>query len=313
MTVHLISVGLGITDFKHHGRWRPRPPQVAPHEALTHQMNEDDKAAADALLTKWFGTDEPARAELRDIVDRAEPALWPASISAELETFAFPPGSRTLRRDDIAVLLASDTVMGLTAALWNAVALVDGNPDRVRYASDPRQLADPNQPGPGPRGTATIVRVPGLCAQNTSGMHTAMGGLGTLGRALRPPATAVGEDLRFYLSGGFKATIPYLIGLAEGLRSLPEFKGEVTAYLLFEKRGGLIPLPLRRINATWVRDELGTNQFDAAGTRTARPTEEDLLLGYAYDGPPGGPWHLTPFGRGLRELFGLTPASLLGS
>jgi hypothetical protein len=312
MTVHLISVGDGLVETVK----RPTsfPPDLgpavlraAPHTALSRHTGDNDKAAADALLTRWLQTQIGPGGQLRRLVDEAHPQLWSAAVSAELSTFDRAARSRVLSPADQAILLATDTVRGLTAALWNAVALVGADLTRVRYASRPRDLAVQAA-----RGAALVVRVPRLDARSEADLGQAMGDLGALGRALLPPVSTTGEDFRFYLSGGFKAAIPYLIGLAEGMRSLPQITGSVEAYVLHEHTvGEAIRLPLRRINPDWVRREL--RGFDSNGTRTTRP-DGNLLEGYAYDGHGNPPrrWELTAFGHGLRELFGLAPAELRG-
>ena len=55
-------------------------------------------------------------------------------------------------------------------------------------------------------------------AADETGFRRAMAGLGLLARRIFESGQLVkGEEFRFYLSGGFKAAIPYLIGLAEAV------------------------------------------------------------------------------------------------
>jgi len=325
VTVHVISVGVGINDalqrrtaFASLPDLAPAVLRAKPHTVLSRSVGGDDTGAADALLTGWFGDPcGPVTAPgwpggaLPDLVDVVRPDLWPTSVSAELDTFHRATGTRTLPPRDTAVLLTTDTVTGMTAALWNAIALTAATPSRVRYASHPQALDPPDDDRPPLGGSAVIVRIPRLHARTETDLCAAMRNLGTVGRALlRPPGSAPAEDFRFYLSGGFKAAIPYLIGLAEGLKSVRELTGSVKAYILHEDTGGApIPLPLRRLNPDWVHREL--DGFDDAGATRTRP-DGDFLAGYAYDGAATGPWLLTPFGHGLRELFGLAPAAILG-
>jgi hypothetical protein len=118
-----------------------------------------------------------------------------------------------------------------------------------------------------------------------------------------------GEPFRFYLSGGFKAAIPYLIGLAEGLRSLDPER-EVSAYVLHDTtRSAPIRVPLRRLLPQVIRAHLAG--FDPDGTRSDRPSGTAALLeGYAFE-RDGRRWRLTAFGEGLRALFGPGPEGLL--
>jgi hypothetical protein len=133
-----------------------------------------------------------------------------------------------------------------------------------------------------------------------------MRGLGTLGPSLRYGVARGREPFRCYLSGGFKAAIPYLIGLAEGLRSLPG-SGQVDAIVLHEiTERDPIQLPLRRMEPGMVRDEL--SGFDADGLGYREP--EGFLEGYAYERFGSRCWQLTAFGEGLRALFGISPEGL---
>lgn len=138
------------------------------------------------------------------------------------------------------------------------------------------------------------------------------------------------EEFRFYLSGGFKAAIPYLIGLAEAVRSVdrecleaigagaavpPSGSYPVKAFMLHESatrhpsaetKVPTIELPLRRLVARAVRSELSDFKD---GRRVGKP-RYTTLEGYAYEITGGGPdpetceLSLTPFGVGLQALFG---------
>ena len=135
-----------------------------------------------------------------------------------------------------------------------------------------------------------------------------MDGLGTLGRnLLRSGELTGGEAFRFYLSGGFKAAIPYLIGLAEGLRSV-DLSHPVDAFVQHETAGPGAPpirLPLRRLIAAQVEEELAG--YDSSGVRKGVPGAA-LLTGYAYEVSGNGKkCTLTAFGEGLRALFGVPP------
>ena len=190
---------------------------------------------------------------------------------------------------------------GLLAGLWNAAALVNGELGDVRYVADPAQLP------PDPRGKAVFLRVPGLDAGREEGFRRAMRGLGVFGRGLLDSGQLTDEEpFRFYLSGGFKAAIPYLIGLAEGLESLPE-AGPVDAYVLHDsgRKYPPIPLPLRRIAPERVQSELKNLSEQPSGT--VPPSK--YLDGYAYLSTPDG-WVLTPFGTGLKALFKMPPPGI---
>lgn len=332
MTVHLISVGLSVL------RSLEDPHKVLqsggglldpvldadprPHELLSGGRDAD-RVRADEWMSAEFGPDSGESAgPLRDLAGRVRPGKWPRHMSAELDTFArVTGGSFLLRSDDIAVLICSDTPEGLLAGAWNALAAADGEFSRIRYASGP---GEPSVLG-GARGSVVLVRVTGMDAGNDE-FRDAMRGLGFLARNLFASGTLrPGEEFRFYLSGGFKAAVPYLIGLAEAIRSVddkclnllgatdltpvPEPCWPVAAYVQHETaplNSKPIRVPLRRLVADSVRDELAG--YDDSGLRPGRPGW-NLLEGYAYDAQKKK-WgkeqtcRLTPFGEGLRALFG---------
>lgn len=310
MTIHLISVGVSLTDALRGGKRRAEIDHVLIRNFARHQpweiLGPDTAKASDwltgALAAKDSGDRDLAQAaRLAETVEGIQPGLWPSWFSAELDTFDRDPAAkRPLSEDDVAVLVSSDTAAGLAAGLWNAVALVNGKLARVRY------LADPAAPVPDIRGQVLLVRVPRLDAGDPQGFCDAMRGLGTLGHSLRYGVALKREPFRCYLSGGFKAAIPYLIGLAEGLRSLPG-SGQVDAIVLHEiTERDPIQLPLRRMAPGMVREEL--SGFGADGLGYGEP--EGFLEGYAYERFGSHCWQLTAFGEGLRALFGIPPEGL---
>lgn len=322
MTVHVISVGLSVLDSLA-GRGRTLDERLAAAVRLEHPLEllsqagiggaDRDKASAwlaGALTPSGRDGHQPANAARLAQVTRAlKPALWPADFSAERDTFSrVPPKRRILSAEDIAILVCSDTPDGLLAGAWNATALTGGDLSRIRY------IADPAWASAQIRGCAVMVRIRGMDASSEQGFFIAMKGLGLLGHHLHVSAEIPDrEPVRFYLSGGFKAAIPYLIGLAEGLASLPE-TGPVEAFVLHEtsKRDDSepppppIPLPLRRLAPDLVERELRDLSEVPSGDRPP----SNVLEGYAYHLVPGG-WQLTSFGAGLQKLFGIEPG--LGS
>ncbi len=320
MTVHVVSVGVnllerffvdpaGLGDQSDAGWAAAEAIDSRQPGALLSRLVDRDREAASRLLTQWFGPDVAVPAEVRQLVGAVRPDLWPPKASAELDTFDRAARSRFVSDDDIAVLLASDTMTGMTAAVWNAIALTEGGLDRVRY------LASTEESPAGTRGRVVIVRTAGLDASSPQGFRDAMGGLGVLGRGLLRTVTRRAEPFRFYLSGGFKAAIPYLIGLAEGLRSLPPDTaqlrppGTVEAFVLHESADAKedpIRLPLRRMPPDLVQSAL--DGFDARGRRTTPP--HDVFDGYLYEQVGRREWALTAFGEGIQALFPRTPEAL---
>jgi hypothetical protein len=335
MTVHLISVGLSVRDAleKPRGKLGDKRGLVdailaeRPNELLTDAGIRDKHRdeASDWVAAALAAEDEPGRdpakaTRLADVMAKIGPELWPDEFSAEIETFArVQRAGHLLSPDDVAVLICSDTPRGLLAGVWNALALTGAALGRIRYLPEPGA-----PPGAAVRGRAMLVRVPGLDAGDEPGFRRAMGGLGRLARNLfKSGALKKDEPFRFYLSGGFKAAIPYLIGMAEAVRSvdrkcLRELGAEnlmpdkgpwrVDAYVLHETAGPDAPpirLPLRLLDADAVRYEL--SGFNAERRRSGKPSPA-LLNGYAYEaiGRPGQEvYGLTAFGEGLREFFGV--------
>jgi hypothetical protein len=351
VTVHVISVGLSVFDALNDpyasdedGRPKFRFPKDADHAINRAKPREllkragigekNNGEASDWLIAAFDGGDSSERAELDTLTARVRPGEWPLNMSAEIETFGHvqrasgSPSSADaagfpLSEEDIAVLVCSDTPAGLLAGMWNALAIVGGDLGRVRYVPD--VFAD-KPPLAKLHGHVVLARVTGLDASDTQGFEKAMGGLGVLARHLFASGSLrQAEEFRFYLSGGYKAAIPYLIGMAEAIRSVdrtcleqlgkPELvlgndrRWPVKAFMLHEAApAGALPieLPLRRLVARAVRKELTEWQ---AGKRVGIP-DHGLLEGYAYEVGPGPkgqePCELTPFGEGLRALFGLS-------
>jgi hypothetical protein len=301
VTIHLISVGRSILDFLADPYRRLRDDAFADQisVAMTTVQDLADSASSaqvsDTLL-RWLTDPGSAdAAELIRLCQQADPARWPAGVSAELDTFDKAAGlGARLTSGGTAVLITSDTPVGLMAALWNALALTGANLHRVRYLPDLPASFD------GLRGSAVITRVPRLDARNSDDFRTAMEYLGHLGRGLLDHVHRPEEKIRFYLSGGFKATIPYLIGLAEGLRS--RTTAEVTACVLHEATNKTIELPLRRLPKSVVDRQLAPFVHNVS---TEKPPSNELE-GYAYEATEDGKrWELTAFGAGLRALYGL--------
>jgi hypothetical protein len=316
MTVHVISVGVSVLKhLEEPGSYLEGKPRIAREierrepwwllrkvDAHRHGDAASGWLASALAAAEDPGYDAEAAKRLAEIAHAIQPGQWPDEFSAELETFGRAhDAGRPLSRSDIAVLVCSDTTEGLLAGLWNATALTGGELGDVPYMADPGDML------PDLRGKAVLVRVPGLDAGREEGFRRAMRGLGVFGRNLLDSGQVTEEEgFRFYLSGGFKAAIPYLIGLAEGLASLPE-AGPVDAYVLHDsgREYPPIPLPLRRIVPERVQIEL--KGLSEQPSQTEPPS--DYLDGYAYLETPDG-WVLTPFGAGLKALFKIPPPGL---
>jgi hypothetical protein len=341
VTVHLISVGLSVREAleKPRAKLGDRHDLIRviqderPHELLARAGIPDGPGYGDQA-SGWLvsalaadgehGRDPVNAGRLVELAARIHPQLWPEDFSAEIETFARAQRTgRWLPDKDVAILICSDTPRGLLAGVWNAVALTRGDLARVRYLPHPDAPLRTGREAT-VRGRAILVRVPGMDAGNEAGFRQAMRGLGLLARHLFESGGLKKNELfRFCLSGGFKAATPYLIGMAEAVRSVDlkclrdldagalmpdEGTWQVEAFVLHETAGPEGPpirLPLRLLDADAVRYELAG--FDADRFRPGMPSPA-LLNGYAYEatglrGPKA--CKLTAFGEGLREFFGV--------
>jgi hypothetical protein len=325
VTVHVISVGVSMLEAMESSDSKKLSGDLiqACHDTqafstLTFGFSESEREAASRWVTGALpgpgepGHDPAQAGYLRDTADELDIEHWPARISAEIETFRYASKAFPLGVDDIAILVCSDTPRGLLAAVWNALGLVEGDFSRVVYPPAPEK-------GVGKvRGKAVIARVEGMDAASSDRFRDAMRHLGALARGLFESQCLTKEDdFRFYLSGGFKAAIPYLIGMAEAIRSLDEVRlaefrvaelmpesgvFPVKAFVMHEMSDPpkVIELPLRRLIATAIRRELAG--FADGICREA--LESTLLEGYAYEVlPDRSGYRLTPFGEGLRTLF----------
>lgn len=308
-TIYVISVGRSLWDnlstmqkfpeeIRHDPHLRSVFRDAAEKEGAVHGAGAHAPDEAAAWLGAALNQGETAEAEeLRQTCEELRPERWPDSVSAEVSTLRAvrPPGTASLLGErDTVLLIASDNAAILRAGMWNALAMVRGRADRVRYLDSPS--ADLEEFA----GRAIVARIPGLDAVNDEGFHTPMGALGTIGRGLRRIADRENARFHFLLSGGFKAAIPYLIGLAEGLRGTSAARVEASV-LHDSNPERAIRLPLRTLPAEAVRREL-------AGARDGylpKDPEPAYLLGYAYEADAEGLFRLTAFGAGLRALVGL--------
>ncbi|WP_017593830.1 hypothetical protein [Nocardiopsis potens] len=311
-TVHLVSVGVSLFDNLQRGRQelidglgidRALAKRIrAAEKELRDPESEGFPAEESAKQAAWLrevtapgsGTE---RQRLEKLLKEIEPENWPARASAELTALAVHRSGSGIPPADTVVLLASDTGRGLRAALFNAAALAGGDLKRVRY------LHDPSDEIAAMRGDIVIARLPGLDVGNDEGFTEAMRGLGDIGRGvdrlLRPGDT----EAALHLSGGFKAALPFLLGLGEALRSL-RGPTKVKAYAVHELDPDqrAVELPLRHLPATLLEKQLA-DAGDNGYFRKA-PPDDQPLDGFAYEQDDDGVnWRLTPFGHALRRLF----------
>jgi hypothetical protein len=115
------------------------------------------------------------------------------------------------------LLIASDTDEGLRAATFVAARWHEEG--AVRYADDPGQL-----PSRMREGDVWIARIPQLRLGIGDPDSTTWFGLGAVGRAIQTtctqPPLGCRIDAVLHLTGGYKALIPYLLVMAEGINSV---------------------------------------------------------------------------------------------
>jgi hypothetical protein len=132
MTVHLISVGLSMLDSLREpdAKLADEPDLIAmidryrPHEMLTADLRREEAGGwlAGALAGPAKPGHEAAAADrLREVSAAVRPDKWPRTISAEVETFDRVEDTRfPLSEEDIAILICSDTPLGLLAGVWSS-------------------------------------------------------------------------------------------------------------------------------------------------------------------------------------------------
>lgn len=342
MTVHVISVGTSIvTEALEKPKQKlarsfaleveaARPAEMFKDDGIPdHDRDGASEWLAEALAPDASPARDPDRVRrLAEVTTAIHPERWDADFSAELDTMDRMEVPRPFPPADIAILVCSDTPKGLLSGAWNALALANGDLGGVSYLADltdsvaaRRARRDLLREA---RGRVVIARVGGMDAAHDDGFRRAMQALGVLARDLfRYGQLGKAEPFWFHLSGGYKAAIPYLIGMAEAVRSvdaarLAQLGGTgsmpgdgspypVEAFVLHDsaKPGDRpIRLPLRRLFPEAVQDEL--KDFDPENWKRRKKGKPDYatLEGYAYEGT-GLFCELTPFGAGLMAFFGV--------
>mgnify|MGYP001298688468 CR=1 FL=1 len=329
ITVHVAPVGISLFDKILTKRSTLTEEAVGDHDLghdiftnreRVHDLEgelSDPQQEADRVserLVKETSGEGRAREALEELVEVIAPGQWPWTISAELTSLHANRGDHQFssknKIDETALLIASDTGRGLRAALFNALAMTDGDVDRVDYLPTP-DSAFHVEPG-----RVSIVRLSGLDAHNPGvdaqtpgldGQHNkrflgAMRELSAFGpyfkEALRNPESTC----RFHLTGGFRVAMPFLLGFAQALRSL--YGGRISAHAQYEFSSSprSIELPLSSPRTDELKGKLVGAGDD--GYFAEAPPGDAVWEGYAYEYlEDKGRWRLTPFGMALRELI----------
>ncbi|MGQ0841589.1 hypothetical protein [Actinokineospora sp.] len=157
--------------------------------------------------------------------------------------------------DDVLLFVASDTDVGLRAAVLAAAKYAQGRP--IRYVADPLT----GLPTTLKSGQIVVARIPGLDLNPNRDQNPAPGkkpdddtwlSLGDVGAAIARTASRsdVDWEVMFHLSGGYKALLPYLLVVAEGVqtvvrKSFGDPRVRVRAQVLHEEGEQPVRLPLR--------------------------------------------------------------------
>ena len=302
-TIHIISVGTSIN--KQLGNTRKR--HYLPDPLVNgFGDSEDVDDLVQHLATTLTGTGEvPSGVGLRSINDGRERAC-----SAELEVLNYAEVSP---ERDVIVLVASDTLAGISAVVWVWATLaihderwrpvrVLGTPDGFSFTSTDKVI---------------IVRVPGLRSTTDEMFAACMASLGHLmGETRKKLHRSDYFNVDIHLSGGYKAALPYLLALTELLNSPPSpgdwqgDHGRVRAILTHDEEvGGDAD------NARPSSHSVSLRQHDMGRTRSVLELfegDDDTYTGGAsfadaagslYTVEADGSWRLTDYGRAFKVFF----------
>lgn len=289
MTVHLLPCGTSILR-------TPRP------RVLEQTLDGNDVRDVKHWAATTLGADglvHPDRwavsfeADLGHLSDPLRTCPHPVRLSAETASL-HRHNPRPAPTDQV-VLLASDTPEGLASALLVGVAL--GRPVHVH----PRPLLDGTTTGAkvvdGVGAPVHVMRIEGLLPDSTDQFTRATRGLAQAvvwaARLHRLP----GVPLVIHLTGGYKATLPYLVTLAEFVRAAWP---PVEAWCLHEgdeddhRPPGPVRIWLRRV-------DLDADLEILARAESGKLPTDSRLLDFAYANV-NGVVELTPLGEGLSAI-----------
>jgi hypothetical protein len=317
MSIHLVTVGNSIRD--NLAAALSSDGDLVAEEGDRLQLRDAELLGLDPMDRKaihGFLADLSTKESLRSRAEKAWNRLgafgkegrsgWKTQISAESTSLSVDRGRVRIGPEDLIVFLSSDTSSGLLSAFWNAIH-VAGSPDplsHIDFAGPGSFLTSRALP------RVRIQVITGLDLKRPDRVNEAMRNLAEFAANIlemwRPEPR---REIVIHLSGGYKATIPFLIGIAEGMRSLRDDPATVRALVVHEDSlnngtAAAVPIPLRRFKASTMRNEL--RSFQEAGDYVPQEnlSGSDALLGYAYDATNDGKYTLTAFGHGWKALLG---------
>lgn len=285
MTTFVLPCGTSVLDNISAGRGCTREPEAVEHLGLwAHGIA--------------IHTTQPAEWEhgARQRLDRAMELVQgvdPGQISAERSSIH--QHQRMLSDADHVVLLASDTAEGVLAALVNAYLLRGP----VKFWTYPpahpwRNMSPVGGAVGGP--IIDIVRIAGLRPQDATEFAGAMEHAASVLRwALRD-----GNGMVLMLTGGYKASVPYLTVLAEYAKAIDT--AGVRAFCLHEGDRSTEPPPPIEIFLRTVHPDADRAELDAVFDNGKGPAD-GRLRSFAYNCDPGTNRDvLTGLGRAIKAF-----------
>jgi hypothetical protein len=174
------------------------------------------------------------------------------------------------------VLIASDTNDGLRSAVLTAARYTANR--TMRYVAEPTAAPDREiEPG-----EVVLYRIPGLNLARGDLPDQVWFSLGAVGHTIQrtaTDATAGRWDVVLHLTGGYKAMLPYLLVMAEGIKSVFEDHDEVSDPLPTirgvtvhqDNVDTQVELPIRWISRDWRQELLALKQ--CVGNGSAVPSD----------------------------------------
>ncbi len=290
-TVHVLPCGTSILRNLEKGFGNNLP-----YSRLRHLLGwARDELRLDAPVSAWSGS------FTRDVVPLLGSATaWSQPVALSAEIGSLLRHTPAVKSEDLVVLLASDTPNGMLAALLNAGRLNRPIHVHMRPVLDLQDSGEPlTDHGSGE--PVHIIRIPGLRPVNTATFNDALHEIanamlwaGWLRR--RPHGPFAESDLVVHLAGGYKATLPYLLVLAEYLKGA---RSPVRAVCLHEADPDEPDIPepveirLRRVN--WQGDLSLLEKVHASADHPG----DDRLKDFAYTRSDGR-YVLNDLGTQLR-------------
>ena len=224
------------------------------------------------------------------------------ACSAELQSL-FSAGPPQPREGDQLILACSDNTAGLESAV--SVGYLVGAGTRVGVAAGDRSVDETlsvRVPGllsgsvgtPGDlRGVeVSALRVEHLNALNADRFQYAAAGIGRLLNWAYQLAS--GGELVIHVTGGYKATIPFVLAVAA---HLPDGPTRVSGWVRHEDSKACIRVPIMRVG---IEESLGDT---IAAIRAGDPPPSARWKDYAYERRGEGRFVLTALGEALDRLW----------